>query len=347
MSKKLDDAVPREPSRNTLPRRTLLGAASVLFAGHRASAGAMPVVRLGVLNFGTVQWVADVIRRHALDRAHGLEMRQLVLANNDAGRIALMSGAADVVVTDWLFAASARARGTPLCFAPFSSATGGIMVNPSAPGGVSVGSLKDLAGRRLGVAGGPLDKSWLIVRAAAKARDGIDLAAKAALAYAAPPLLNAKLLRGNLDAVLTFWNFAARLRAQGCREVVSVADCAATLGLPRQLNLVGFAFHEDWARRNRPAIDGFLAAAAEAQALLAGSEAEWHAVRPLMDAPDEALFQGLRTGFIAGIAHPDPAAEERAAAALLSVLLRVGGAKAADGLSSLPAGLFWRADVRS
>ena len=303
-----------------------------------AAAGGPAPVRLGTLQFGTVQWIADIIARHHLDTAHDFALRTVTLANTDAGRVALMARAADIVVSDWLFVATARAGGTRLRFAPFSATLGGVMVPADSP----VRSLADLAGRRLGVAGGPTDKSWIVVQAAARARpSGPDLAATARVVYGAPPLLSAKLQQGQLDAVLTFWTFAARLEATGYRELVSVADCARTLGLPARLALVGFVFHEDWAARQGPAITGFLAAVESAQQLLQQSEAEWRAIRPLMDAPDQRLFQALRRRFLAGIIHPDPAAEQQAASRLFQVLLQIGGARATGGLAALPPGIFW------
>jgi NitT/TauT family transport system substrate-binding protein len=286
-----------------------------------------------------VQWVADIIRRGGLDAARGFRLETKTLANTDAARIAIMGGAADIVTSDWPFVAVQRASGTRLCFAPFSSATGGIMV----PHDSAVRSLGDLRGRRLGVAGGPTDKSWLVVRAAAR-RSGLDLTTDASIVYGAPPLLGAKLGQGELDAVLTFWTHAARLEAAGFREVVSVDACAAALGLPGPLGLVGFVFREDWATTNRSAIDGFLGAAEAAQTLLATSDDAWTQIRPLMDAPDDALFQTLRRRFTGGIVARQPAAaREQAARQLFAVLRDTGGPGATGGLTDLPDGIFWRA----
>lgn len=335
--------------RMRIGRRACLGAATLAatlaaLAPRRARTEAPTPVRLGILQFGTVQWVAETMRHDGLDAAHGVALRTETLANNEAGRVALMAGSADVVVSDWPFVAVQRAAGNRLCFAPFSSSLGGVMVGPNSP----VRSLADLRGRRLGVAGGPVDKSWLVVQAAARATQDLDLAAAAKVVYGAPPLLNAKLLQGELDAVLTFWTFAARAEAAGGREIVSVADCAAALGLPRDLTLVGFVFHEDWANDHRAAIDGFLAAAAEAERTLAAPDADWRLVRPLMDAPDPALFAQLKARFVAGIAHPSAEAEERTAARLFDILLRTGGTRATGGLSALPPGIFWHmADGRA
>jgi NitT/TauT family transport system substrate-binding protein len=320
-------------------RRAVLAGSLALGLARGARAADRPAIRLGIVQFGTVQWIADVIRRHALDAAHGFTLETVPLANTDAGRVAMMAGQADVVVLDWPFVAVQRAAGRKLCFAPFSSATGGIVAR--ADGGIR--TLADLKGRRLGVAGGPADKSWLVVQAAARKSAGIDLAGAAQLSYGAPPLLGAKLEQGELDAVLTFWNFAARLEADGYAEIVRVADCAVALGLPARLDLIGFVFREDWATGNAAAIDGFLAASAAAEQMLAQSPAEWDAIRPLMGSPDDRLFARLRERFNAGVAAlPDPATQERDAARLFAVLKESGGA-ATDGFDALPAGVFWHA----
>lgn len=319
-----------------LTRRSVLAAAAGSVAlSPRARAAEQ--VRLGVLQFGTVQWIAEVIRTHKLDAAHGFELLATKLANTDAGRVSLMAQADDVVVSDWMFAAAQRAAGTELCFFPFSAALGGIMVRADS----SIANFGDLRGKKLGVAGGPVDKSWLLVRAAAQKTAGIDLASDTQVVYGAPPLLSAKLRQGELDAVLTFWNFAAQLEAAGCREIIAVEDCARDLGLPPHLSLVGFVFRQDWADAHRAAIDGFLHAVADADAILSQTPAVWDAIRPVMNAPNDALFTTLKRRFLAGIPTLSPAQEEAGARQLFTIMRQAGGSQATAGLDTLPSGTFW------
>jgi NitT/TauT family transport system substrate-binding protein len=322
-----------------MTRRSVVATASA-YLGLRSvrAEPAPPEVRLGILQFGTVQWVADVIRRHALDSRHGFALNTVTLANTGAGRVSLMAGASDLVVSDWPFVAVQRAAGTKLCFAPFSSSSGGIMTGTQS----SIRGLADLRGRKLGVVGGPVDKSWLIVQAAGRAQN-IDLASAAEVVYGAPPLLGAKLRQGELDAVLTYWNFAAELESAGFRQAVSVAQCATALGISSHISVVGFVFHEDWAKANRTAIDGFLAAVGDAERLLARSGDEWLAIRPLMNADGDALFARLRDRFREGVTHEDAAGQEKAAERMFAVLHDTGGSRATGGIDVLPPGIFWPA----
>jgi NitT/TauT family transport system substrate-binding protein len=315
-----------------LGRRGFLGAAAAL-AALPAAAATPPVVRLGILPSGTVQWIADVITRHELDQAHGFTLATTRLANTEAAKVALMGHAVDIAVSDWPFVAAQRSHGGTLTFAPFSSSLGGIVV----PAGSPVRGLADLKGLRLGVAGGPADKSWLIVQAAAR-KQGIDLAASAKLTYGAPPLLSATLAQGRLDALLTFWNFAARLETDGLHEAITVQSCAASLGLEPPPILVGYVFDAAWAGEHQPVADRFLAASKAAGALLASKESEWVAIRPLMDAPNDALYQNLRARFLAGFAQPDADTLTAQANKLLAALAAQHVAAAA----SLPPGVFWR-----
>lgn len=333
----------REQRTPTLARRGFLSAAGLLattgIARAATSDTATPSVKLGTLAFGTVRWVAAVILSHHLDQSHGFRLETETLANNDSGKVALLGASVDIIVSDWLFVGAERARGLKLRFAPFSSASGAIVLGRHSP----IRSFKDFRGKRLGIAGGPFDKSWMIVRAAARRESGVDLARSAELVYAAPPLLSAKLKEGSLDAVLTYWNYAAALEVAGFHPLISVSDCATRLGLPAHPPLIGYVFRETWAARNGQTIGGFLAASRAAEELLVRSDAAWLPLRPMMHAPDDRLFALLKERFRAGIVPVNPTEEEEAAERLFAILHSVGGAAATGGLARLPPGVFWPA----
>src|ERR1700686_4885065 len=154
-------------------------------------------LRIGVQTTGTFAWQLDVIRRHGLAAGAGLDLKISEFASPDAGKLALNSGSVDLAVVDWLWVAHARALGARLLFYPYSSAVGSIMVKDDSP----LRTLGDLKGKVLAVAGGPLDKSWLIIQAAA-IRQGVNLKREATIQYGAPPLIFEKLLQGGTEAGL-------------------------------------------------------------------------------------------------------------------------------------------------
>src|SRR5262245_16332304 len=190
-------------------------------------------IRLAVQRTGTLAWELDVIRTHGLDRKHDLAIEAIELASTEAGKIALKGGSADLMLSDWLWVARERSLGDKVVFHPSSSTLGAVMV----PGQSPVRELADLKARKLAIAGGPLDKSWLLLQALAR-RSGIDLRRQATIVYGAPPLLTEKALQGETDATLTFWNFCAELEAKGFRRAVGVDEVMKGLGAKGPIAIV-------------------------------------------------------------------------------------------------------------
>src|ERR1700726_2260586 len=216
-------------------------------------------LRIGLQKTGTFAWQLDVIRRHNLASIAGLDLKITEYASPDAGKLALTSGSVDLAAVDWLWVSRARALGAKLLFYPYSSSVCSIMVKRDSP----VRNVDALKGRVRAVAGGPLDKSWLIVQAAAT-RQGIDLKRDATLEYGAPPLIYEKLQQGEAEASLNFWNFCARLETLGYRRILDVRDAEAALGLKEPVALIGYVFSEQFAADHRREIDRFIPAAQKA-----------------------------------------------------------------------------------
>src|SRR5437899_9637540 len=208
------------------PLVRMLLATIALSAAQIATCGAADAIRVAVQKTGTFGWELAVIRAHGLDQQANLSVRLVELASPEAGKIALRAGSADIIVSDWLWVSRERGLGAKLTFYPYSSALGAVMVPDSSP----IRTLADLRGRKLAVAGGPIDKSWLLLQAWLK-QDGIDLKSEATIAYGAPPLLAAKMLDGEMDATINYWNFCAALEAKGFRRVVGIEDILPTLGV--------------------------------------------------------------------------------------------------------------------
>src|SRR6516164_2746493 len=272
------------------------------------AAGAMaaePTIRVGSLRYGTLSWQLDVITNHGLDRSHGIRIEPLELAGGPAAQLALQAERVDLIVSDWLWVSRQRAEGGDLTFIPFSSALGGLIV----PAASNIRDVAGLAGQRLGIAGSAIDKSWLVLRLYARTQLGLDLDTQVQKSFGAPPLLSQELAAGRLDAVLTYWPFAAKLEAAGMRRLLSVADALAALELPRDLPLTGYVVSTPWATENQAALDGFIRASQAANKLLAVSDAVWHGIPPLTGAADSPGLIGLREAYRDGTPGPWGAAE--------------------------------------
>ncbi|WP_431855989.1 ABC transporter substrate-binding protein [Azospirillum sp.] len=311
--------------------------AALLLALASPAAAERPLLTIGVLKFGTASWELDTIRANRLDEEGGFALKLVELASNQATQVALQAKAVDMIVTDYLWVARQRAAGETLSFLPHSSAVGALMVPASSP----IRDVADLRGKRIGVAGTPLDKSWLLLKAYARERHGLDLDAESRPAFAAPPLLNQKLASGEMDAVLNFWPYAARLEAQGMRAVIGVDELMRGLGAKVAVPAVGFTFREEWAKANPTLLAGFAAASEKAKRILATSDAAWERLRPIMQAEDDTTWARLRDRYRAGIPAHWGDAERAEGAKLYALLAKLGGRELVGDAPTLPDGTFW------
>ena len=296
-------------------------------------------LRVGLVSFGTAAWEIDTLRRHNLDHDLGVELKTVELADPAAGEIALQADGVDAIVTDWLWVSRQRHAGQHIVFVPHSTSIGEILVAAGSP----LKKLSDLPGKKLGVAGGPLDKSWLLLRAYSRQKLGGDIGDKVEVQFGAPPLLSQELVKGRLDAVLTFWPFAARLEAQGFQRLTSMEEVMRDLGFPQPVPMLGYAFSERWIAAHGDAARRFIAALAQADRLM-NEDTDWTALKPLTGAPDDATLAALRKRFLAGVVT-DPAGSAAAAGKLYALLASVGGAGLTGGAPEIAPGTFWREAV--
>ena len=247
-------------------RREVLAAACAMAALAPLGARAERKTSLtaGAVQFGTGQWLFDAIANNKLDAAEGFTLSQRLLASNSAADIALLGQQADIVITDWFWVMRQRNLGGDYLFMPFTAALGGVIV----PEGSPLKEISDLKGKEIGVGGGPIDKSWILLRAYGIKHGAGDLASTAKPVFGAPPLLNEQAALGRLDALLNFWPFAARLEAKGWRRLIAVSDIMRSFGINPELPLVGFVFAASLARDEPALMQGFAKAVQKAQRIL-------------------------------------------------------------------------------
>jgi NitT/TauT family transport system substrate-binding protein len=323
-----------------IDRRRVLIAGGAAFAGAglglSARAADLGELRVASLRFGSLSWVLETIRAEGLADKVGLKLIVVDVATNQAGPVALLSGEADIIVSDWPWALRQRGLGENLKFAPYSSALGALMV----PKDSKVAKLADLEGKSLGVAGGAIDKSWLLLRAYSRESLGKDVADFASPVYGAAPLLTEELRRGRLDALLNFWTYAARLSGTGYRKLIGMDEVLKALGVDPVPPLVGFIWREETEAKKGPAIAAFLDAVVKANEILAKSDAAWDRVRNLVKPEDDGEFEALKAFYREGIPGPWTPAETRSAEKLTEVLKSTGAGEFIGDRTRFDAKLF-------
>lgn len=315
--------------------KTICGAAIALSLSTAGLLAETQKLRAAVLKFGTVNWELNTIKHHGLDAANGFELEVQGMAGGSAAQVAFQAGEADVMVSDWLWVARQRAAGKDFVFIPYSKAVGGIMVGADS----TAQTIGDLKGVKIGIAGGPLDKSWLILQAYAQKNFDLDMVAETEQVFGAPPLIFKSALSGEIQGAINYWHFMAKMEASGMRKLIDVSDAARDLGLDPETPLLGYVVKGEMLRDNPDLVNGLAAASRSAKEILAGDDAEWDRLREAMNADTDAQFESLKAGFRAGIPAEGPI-DEAAAGKMLELMVDLGGEELLGKATSLPQGVF-------
>jgi len=315
--------------------KKMIAAAVAAIVLATATFAETPTLRASVLKFGTVNWELDVIKHNGFDAANGFDLQVNGVGGSAAAQVAFQGRETDVIVSDWLWVARQRAAGKDFVFIPYSRAVGGMLV----PEGSNATSLADLAGAKIGIAGGPLDKSWLILQAYAQKNYGMDLKGETEQVFGAPPLIFKAATGGEVQGAINFWHWGAKMQAAGMRNILSVEEAALDLGLDPQTPLLGYVVKGEMLRETPALVAGLAAASRNAKDLLANDDTEWDRLRGRMNADSDAQFEALKAGFRAGIPAPGPV-DEAAADKMLTLMYALGGEELLGTAESLPDGLF-------
>lgn len=297
-------------------------------------------IRLGILAFGTAVWEIEAMEQEKLTEAADFDLEVHPVANPEAGKIALQSGAVDMIVADWIWVSRLRASGKDFTFYPYSNTSGALVVANDSP----IRTLKDLQGKRLGIAGGELDKNWLLLQALAEQQEQLDLNATVEKVFGAPPILNQQILNDRIDAVMNYWHFAARLEAQGYRQLIDGQGIIKALGIDEPVPSLGYVFSQSWGNLHKQALNGFFKAVQQARQRLCSSDAAWHKILPLIQTDDPTVQDKLRQRYCEGNIEHWGEKEQQAAKDIYDLLKKLSRNRLTGAGADLQPGTFWTID---
>lgn len=262
-----------------------------------AGAEAATAVRIGNQASGTFGWVLYAMEHFGIDKEYGLRLQTTTYATKQAAEIALRAGEVDIAVDDFINTALMRSRGIPIkAVYPYSLATGEVVV----PAGSGIKGLADLKGKRIAAASLG-DKSLLILRALTSSQYGFDPQVDGATLSASPPLMSELLDRGEMDAAIPYWHFAARMIGSGqYRSLMSVTDMLAALGLSTDLPILVIVARD---KANPDMVRTFLRAFQATTKRMQSDDGIWQAIldEELYSLPDPSLFPSVRAAWVAGL----------------------------------------------
>ena len=67
-------------------------------------------IKVGSLQYGSVNWELKLIQDIGLDEDNGFELEIVELASKNAAAVALQGGAVDLIITDWFWVSRQRSE---------------------------------------------------------------------------------------------------------------------------------------------------------------------------------------------------------------------------------------------
>ena len=294
-------------------------------------------IKIAVLKYGSVNWEYNVIKHNKLDKKNNIKIKKVEVTNKDASAVAFLSKSVDIFVTDWIWVSKQRNKGNLVSFYPYSNSAGGLMIKK----GEKIDSFLDLKNKKIGVAGGSLDKSWLFLRAYAIKKYEKDPLTFFNTSFAAPPLINGLLRNNQLDAGYNYWNYTARLEALGYEEFLTLKDILPYIGIEGELPLIGYVFREGFVQENEITLKGFIKASNEARKILKTSDNEWLRISEMTGAKNQLMLEKIRDGFRKGIPSDNHQLMRKNIQHAYKILSQIGGEELVGSSNSLAAGTYW------
>jgi NitT/TauT family transport system substrate-binding protein len=159
--------------------------------------------------------------------------------------------------------------------------------------------------------------------------------------FGAPPLINEQIKQNRVDAVLNYWHFAARLEAQGYRQLIDGKGILKGLGIAENVPSIGYVFRQSWAAKHKQAVNSFFKASKKAKNQLCSSDAAWQKIIPLTRADDLPTQSILRQRYCEGGIEHWGEKEQQAAGRIYTMLRNLSHNQLTGQSENLQPGTFW------
>lgn len=282
------------------------------------------------------------MKHHNLDKKYGFDLDVVELASKNAQLVSLQSKDVNMIVNDWIWVNTQKAKGKNFSFYPYSKATGTLLVNENS----NINTLLDLKGKHLGIAGGVYDKTWLLFRAYSKSKYDIDLKDIVNPLFASAPILYKKMQDDSLQAAINFWHFNAKLESKNIKALIEISEILKELDIQKDVSFVGWTFDTKFANENKDLINAFLKASKESKEILKNSDEEWNRIKEQMSVKNDKEFEALKNGYKKGIIEEFDENSIGDLQKVFKILLKEGGEKFVEDSTSLDNSIFWNFDSK-
>lgn len=298
------------------------------------SAETLPQIKVGVLQYGTINWELSHIKSQQLDKQNGFQLIVIPMANKNAAAIALQSNAVDIIMSDVFWVARQRHLGKDYQILPMHKISGGIYGKPNSP--FSINALSQYS---LGVAGGATDKNFIILQSYATAQNSTITTQNAS--FGAPPLLHRMFTTGQIDLMLNFWHYNARASAAGFVNLLPVTKMLAKLNIETEVPLMGWVASESWLTQNQAIFAAFATQSWRAKQRFITEPESWESIRLLTKAENDEVFHTLRQAYPATILTDFSPRQARAFEQLFNLVVDAEQTALLGDMKQLAKGIYW------
>jgi len=293
-------------------------------------------VRWHVQENASQAYIPVVMKEKGIDAKYGLSVQTIGFAQNLAQWTAMRAGESDLSSGSFLDLLRQRNAGLKAqAIDTFSTYSNPIVALASKP----YTKITDLKGQKVGTPNATM-LDWMIVRAAGKKAEGIDLETDTQMQAAAPGLINGLLDKGDLDAALQYSDFTLGPVSQGkYKEISSVPKLMQAAGFDPQALYLTFNLSDDWRAKNPTLVPALVAAIEETRELLMKDDSVWPALAERSGMKDQSLLQAFIAMQRASLTAPYSQAKLAPTQTLVAALLDSVG-QTPIGVSSVDAAAF-------